>query len=246
MQPDPDHFSRETADKETASNGYAARFAGPVGAWILDVQARTVRALLDPAPGLSVLEVGGGHGQLARPLAGAGLVYTVQGSDPVCAARIADLVQAGRCRFVAGDNLALPFPDRAFDAVLCIRLLTHCERWEALARELGRVARRTVIVEYPLQVGLHRAAPLLFGLKKRAEGNTRRWRPFRPGEVAAVFAGLGFREEAVVRQFFWPLVLHRLLKRRAWSERLEGLARRAGWTARAGSPAISKMTRIGE
>ncbi len=246
MEPDSPHVPRETADIETASDGYAARFAGPTGEWILDVQARAVRTLLGPAPGLPLLEVGGGHGQLARPLAEEGRTYTVLGSDPVCVRRIADLVAAGRCRFMSGDVTALPFPDRSFDAALCIRLLTHCGRWADLVAELCRVASRTVIVEYPVHEGLHRAAGLFFGMKKKVEGNTRSWRPFRHREVVDAFEARGFREEAAIRQFFWPLVIHRMLKRRGLSERLEAVARRAGWTARLGSPVISKMVRMGE
>jgi SAM-dependent methyltransferase len=245
MQPALQPVPRETADIETASDGYAARFAGPAGAWMLEVQAEAVRRLLGPDRPLSLLEVGGGHGQLAGPLAQDGHAYTVLGSDPVCAKRIDPLVAAGRCRFVAGELTALPFEDRSFDAVLCIRLLTHCARWKALAAELARTARRTVIVEYPLHEGLHRLGPLFFGMKKKVEGNTRSWTPFRHREVVAAFEALGFREEAVIRQFFWPLVLHRMLGRRGLSERLEAAARRAGWTARAGSPAISKMVRRG-
>lgn len=245
MQPDPAQPARETADIETASDSYAARFAGPAGAWMLEVQSAAVRRLLGPERGLNLLEVGGGHGQLAQPLVEDGHAYTVLGSDPVCERRIADLVAAGRCRFVTGDLTALPFPDRSFDVTLCIRLLTHCARWPELAGELCRVARRAVIVEYPLHEGLHRLAPLFFGMKKKVEGNTRTWTAFRHRAVAAAFEARGFREEAVIRQFFWPLVLHRMLKRRGLSERLEAAARRAGWTARAGSPAISKMVRTG-
>lgn len=245
MQPDTTQLPRETADIETASDGYAARFAGPAGEWMLEVQAAAVLTLLGLERGLSLLEVGGGHGQLARPLADAGHAVTVLGSDPVCAKRISGLVAGGRCRFVTGEVTALPFPDRSFEGALCIRLLTHCARWPELVGELCRVARRSVIVEYPLHEGLHRVAPLFFGMKKKVEGNTRAWRPFRHREIVAAFAARGFREEAVIRQFFWPLVIHRMLKRRALSERLEAAARRAGWTARAGSPAISKLVRTG-
>lgn len=245
MQPGIPSRARETADIETSSDSYAARFAGPAGAWLLEVQAGAVRALLGPDAGRTLLEVGGGHGQLARPLAAEGRPITVLGSDPVCRRRIGDLVDAGRCRFVAGDVTALPFADRAFDAVLCIRLLTHCERWDDLVGELCRTARTDVIVEYPLHEGLHRLGGLFFGMKKKVEGNTRRWTPFRHRQVTEAFAARGFRETAVIRQFFWPLVLHRMLGRPGLSRILEAAARKAGLTGLAGSPAISKMTRMG-
>ncbi|HEX9203914.1 MAG TPA: class I SAM-dependent methyltransferase, partial [Vicinamibacteria bacterium] len=68
---------REDADRETSSEEYARRFAGPLGAFFLEVQARTALELLRPWPGASVLDVGGGHAQIAGPLADAGHAVTV-------------------------------------------------------------------------------------------------------------------------------------------------------------------------
>ncbi len=58
------------------------------------------------------------------------------GSSAECAHRIRDLVAANRCRFTVGNVVALPYPDRSFDAVISFRLVTHCERWPELIAEL--------------------------------------------------------------------------------------------------------------
>ena len=234
---------RETADIETSSEGYAARFAGPVGAWMLAGQERIVRELLAPWPGASVLDVGGGHGQLAAPLAAGGRRVTVLGSDASCARRIAPEVAAGRVRFAAGDLLALPFPDRAFDVVVSVRLLPHCDRWPALVGELCRVARRAVIVDYPTSESVNRLAPALFGAKKGIEKNTRPFRLFTHREVTAAFAAGGFDAAGRVAQFFLPMVLHRAMKCRPCSAALEGLCRTLGLTRRWGSPVIARFDR---
>ena len=139
----------ETADIHTSSDEYATRFAGAAGAWMLAVQEKITRRLLRGFEGASVLDVGGGHGQLAVPLARDGWNVTVLGSDESCRHRVREVVDSGACRFVVGNAIALPFPDKSFDAVLCFRLLTHCERWPELVRELCRVARKAVIVDYP-------------------------------------------------------------------------------------------------
>jgi SAM-dependent methyltransferase len=231
---------RETADIETSSDGYAARFAGPVGAWMLDVQERAVRELLGTTAGATVLDVGGGHAQLAAPLARAGWPVTVLGSDPSCARRLEPLIAAGAVRFVAGDILALPFPDRSFDFVVSVRLLPHCDRWPALVAELCRVARRAVIVDYPTSESLNRVAPALFGAKKRLEGNTRTFTLFTHREVEDAFTAAGFAPSGRIAQFFLPMVLHRALRCRPCSAALETLARAAGLTRRWGSPVVLK------
>jgi len=236
----------ETADIETSAAGYAARFSGQVGAWMLGVQERAVRELLGTAADQTLLDVGGGHGQLAGPLARAGWRVTVLGSDPACARRIEPLTASGSVRFVAGDILALPFPDRSFDCVVSVRLLSHCERWPALVAELCRVARRAVIVDYPTRESLNRVAPALFGAKKRLEGNTRTFTLFTHREIEQAFTASGFASFDRSAQFFLPMVLHRALRCRPGSAMLESLARTAGLTRRWGSPIILRARPAGK
>lgn len=231
---------RERADVETSSGGYAARFAGAVGTWMLAVQERAVRRLLG-APGSTVLDVGGGHGQLAAPLAAEGWQVTVFGSDESCAGRLRPDIAAGRVRFVSGDLLALPFPDGAFDFAVSVRLLSHCGAWPKLVAELCRVARRAVIVDYPTTESLNRVAPALFGAKKKLEGNTRTFTLFTHREVEEAFRACGFAPSGRVPQFFLPMVLHRALRCRPCSAALEVACRGLGLTRRWGSPVIARF-----
>lgn len=243
MQPEPESNAPELADIETSSAGYAARFAGPVGKWMLDRQEKLVLEGLRAAGARSVLDVGGGHGQLAHPLVAAGFELTVLGSETVCADRIADLVMSGKCRFVVGSVIALPFPDQSFDAVVTVRLLPHCARWNQLIRECARVARQVVMLDYPLKSGLNALAPILFGAKRKLEKNTRTWRNFKHAEVARAFAAAGFAPAGRSGQFFWPMVLHRAMKNVALSSALEWLPDRLGLTRRFGTPVIAKFSR---
>ena len=234
---------RETADVETSSDGYASRFSGPVGAWMLAVQERAVRELLGAPGGATVLDVGGGHGQLAGPLARSGWRVTVQGSADACARRIAPLTAAGSVRFVVGDMHALPFPDRSFDGVVSVRLLPHCEAWQRIVAELCRVARDVVVVDYPTSESLNRVAPALFGAKKKLEGNTRTFTLFTHREIEAAFAASGFAPSGRIGQFFLPMVLHRALRCRPCSAALESLCRGVGLTRRWGSPVVARFSR---
>lgn len=233
----------ETADIETASDDYAERFAGAVGAWMLKIQETTVRDLLQDHPGVTILDVGGGHGQLAVPLCREKYPVTVVGSAQACGRRIAALVDAGQCQFQVANVLKLPFADRSFDTVLCFRLVTHCARWEELIGELCRVAARTVIVDYPTSQSLNCVAPRLFSAKKKLEGNTRTFRLFRHEEIAKAFARHSFVPGRRCGQFVLPMVLHRRLKCRPLSAVAESLLRQAGLVRRWGSPVILELRR---
>jgi SAM-dependent methyltransferase len=234
----------ETADIETSSEGYAARFAGGTGAWMLAVQERVTLSLLAAPEKTTILDVGGGHGQLAVPLCRRGYDVTVLGSAASCRQRIAEVVDSGCCRFTVGNVIALPFPDQSFDTAISFRLMTHCAAWPTLIQELCRVARESVIVDYPANEGLHALAPALFDAKKKLEGNTRPWRPFTHAEVNAEFRRHGFAPDCRVPQFFLPLVLHRLLHCRSLSAAMEGFFRGIGLTGRWGSPVIVRMRRV--
>lgn len=227
------------ADVETSSAQYARRFAGPVGAWFLDVQARAVLELLAPWPRARVLDVGGGHAQLAGPLAEAGHAVTVLGSDASCAARLGGLP----VEFRMGDLLQPPFPERSFDAVLCFRLLPHVGPWRGLVDTLCRLAGQAVVVDYPTARSVNAVAGALFGLKKRVEKDTRAFAVFRDTEVEEAFATAGFDATARRAQFFLPMALHRALRLAPLSRALEAGARALGLARAFGSPVILRAER---
>lgn len=234
----------ETADVETSSDGYAGRFAGAVGEHFLAVQARATLDLLAPWPGGSVLEVGGGHAQLAAPLVESGFRVTVAGSSEACRARLDRFLPAGAFDFRAADLLALPFPDRAFDAVLAFRLLPHAERWRELLAEMCRVARHAVIVDYPDLRSFNLFTGALFGAKKRVEGNTRPYRCFTRREVTAELARHGFGRPVLRPQFFVPMVVHRAVGKAGFSRAVEGVSGALGLTRAFGSPIILRAERL--
>jgi SAM-dependent methyltransferase len=185
-----------------------------------------------------VLDVGGGHGQLAAPLVAAGHAVTVFGSAPECAGRIQSLLERREVEFVAGDLLRGPWPDRAFDVVLAFRLLPHVARWQELIRELTRLARRAVIVDYPTLKSVNVVSQALFGWKKRIEGNTRPFTVFRDGALLAAFAEQGFRVTGRRAQFLLPMALHRAVGSARLSSAGERAAARLGLTRMWGSPVI--------
>ena len=247
--PDETPFS-ETADIETSTDDYASRFSGTAGKWFLQVQERIVLSMLSDLPsggtpnvGRSVLDVGGGHGQLAHPLCKAGYRVTVVGSDESCRKQISGLVNSGLCEFRIGNMVQLPFEDRSFDVVVCFRLLPHCAQWQRLIGELCRIARQSVLVDYPAVWSCNAIEPLFSGAKKKIEKNTREWTAFRHAEIRNEFARHGFSPDRRKAQFFLPMVLHRMMNTRAPSAGLEAIFRAIGLTALLGSPVIVNMRR---
>jgi 2-polyprenyl-3-methyl-5-hydroxy-6-metoxy-1,4-benzoquinol methylase len=228
----------ETADVETSSDDYARRFAGPVGEWFLGLQERSTLELLAGEPGgARILDVGGGHAQIAPALVRAGFDVVVLGSAPECAERLRPAL-GPRCRFEVGNVVELPYAERSFDVVVCFRLLPHVEAWRKLVGELCRTARRAVVIDYPSSRSVNVAADALFSWKKRIEKNTRPFKLFRPGEIRGALAEHGFGVAASRPQFLWPMALHRAIGSPWFSKAVEAPPRVLGLTARFGSPII--------
>lgn len=233
----------ETPDIETSSADYARRFAGKAGRYLLDVQSRTIaRALRDLPPG-TALDVGGGHGQLVGLLRDLGWKVTVHGTDAQCERNLRELHGHVDVPFVQGDLFSLPAEDRSYDLVIAVRLISHVEDWPRLVAEMCRVARKAVVIDYPSTGGLNALTPLLFGLKKSLEGNTRTYTSFSRRQLAEVFARHGFGGVREVKQFFMPMVVHRVGKAMLPLRVAEHLFRALGLTALAGSPVILRTTR---
>jgi SAM-dependent methyltransferase len=234
----------EDADLETSSEDYARRFAGDVGRWFLEVQARsTLELLAGLPPGSRILDVGGGHGQIAPALVGAGHKVTILGSSSACGHHLPSRMHLARYEFETGDLRALPYPDRSFAAVTCFRLLPHSVDWRHLVGELCRVAELAVVADYPSSRSVNQFANRFFSFKRKVERNTRPFELFEPAEIEREFARHHFDVRAERPQFLLPMVLYRM----AGSHRLGRLAERPGrWlglTRYFGSPIVIRADR---
>jgi ubiquinone/menaquinone biosynthesis C-methylase UbiE len=236
---------RENADVDSSSDQYARRFSGAVGRWFLDVQTRiTLDALAGLPHGATVLDVGGGHAQVAPPLIAAGYRVTVAGSDPSCGNRLLPWTSIGQCRFDVADLQHLPYDDASFDAVVCYRLLAHSVDWIRLVGELCRVAAHRVVADYPSKRSVNIISRRLFDMKRSIEGvTTRQFSLYGRQEVADAFGCAGFRVTTEQPEFLLPMVLYRLAGSERFARAAEWPGRATGVTRLLGSPVIVRADR---
>lgn len=237
-------------DLETSSAKYAERFAGEAGAYLLARQSELIVEALTALPSaFSVLDVGGGHGQVLRAvredaaLRDRVTVFGV-GTSPYANEMWRRAAPKEPGRFVASVLSKLPFPDRSVDVVCAVRLLTHVSDWRVLCEELCRVARMAVIVDYPPLLSANLAYPVLFALKRAIERSTRTFALFTHLEIESTFSSAGFEVRSRHGQFFFPMVLHRAIKNPRLSHFLEAIPRRAMLTRTFGNPVIARFERV--
>jgi SAM-dependent methyltransferase len=234
----------EDADVETASAGYAKRFDSPVGEWMLARQRDITIDLLTDLPAASVLDIGGGHGQIAPVLADRGHRVSVLASSPdAVAATLRPSLDSGRVQLLTGDLRNPPVEPGSVDAVVSYRLLAHARDLPGLVAGLCRPARVTVIVDYATTRSFNAVAELLFAAKKQVEQNTRPFLVMSDSRVSSLFRDNGFHLRERRPQFFWPMALHRALGSPGLSRGLEAVARTLGLQALFGSPVITRFDR---
>ncbi|MDD5195890.1 MAG: class I SAM-dependent methyltransferase [Candidatus Omnitrophica bacterium] len=234
----------ERPDIETSSEGYAGRFAGKTGRYLLRVQENGIRQMLKGfGPGSTVLEVAGGHGQITQMLVESGYRVDLFVSPGACNRRLESFIRNSRVRLIEGELNRIPYSSQSIDVVIALRLICHLAGWRAQIAELCRVARRAVIIDYPCARSINILAPRLFPVKKAYEGNAREYALFSDKRLDSEFSLHGFVPAARYRQFFFPMVLHRMLNRPAFSKMIEGLARVVFLPQYFGSPVILRMDR---
>jgi SAM-dependent methyltransferase len=237
---DAEHYSYAVyADPATAERFDAARFGGPIGTLVAEAQERVLTRFLRPAPGMEILDVGTGTGRAAILLARAGARVTgIDASAEMLtvAARRAQAEPGLPLTFARGDAHTLAFPDRSFDAAVCLRVVMHTPDWRRVIGELCRVARRRVVLDYP---ALASAAALQAAARKGLAAAGRRveaYRVFSDRAVRDALSSRGFRVTGVERQFVLPIAFHKAIGSRALTTRVEGALTAVGLLRLVGSP----------
>ncbi|HET7314091.1 class I SAM-dependent methyltransferase [Salinisphaera sp.] len=229
-------------DLDASTDRYANRFRGKSGEWLLSRQTAAVRKLLKDDQGANVLDVGGGHGQIAAPLLADGHAVTVHASSEAALAQVQRLDHPA-LTLSSGPLMPLPFAERSFDIVTSFRIMAHIGDWRRFLAELARVARRAVIVDFPIPSGANALEPLLFGLKKRIEGDTRRFDTIRKADARRSLKEAGFPHATEIGQFVLPIVVHRKLGMPGVSSVLEKACGGVGLASALGTPVILRANR---
>jgi SAM-dependent methyltransferase len=206
------HYSyAHYASREVAERFDALRFGGPIGRLLLTTQEDILLGALGAPAGRHVVDVGTGTGRAALALARAGATVTgVDASREMLDVARARASEAGlSVRFDVADAHALPFPDRAFDLAVALRILMHVPDWRRCLAEVCRVSRGRVVVDFPAALS-HAAHES--GARRLAAAVGRRGEPYRllaERDLHDVFNAHGFRVTRIHRQFVLPIALHK-------------------------------------
>ena len=206
---DYETFRTQYRDPATAANYDARRFTGLARRMRNRRMFRAVKKAfgLIEAPRL-VIDLPCGTGRFFEFLTGRGAslvgadISEMMLAQATAKTKGASGAQGRALGLVAADATKLPFKDKSADAILSIRFLHQVppDVRAAMLREMGRVARGHLVLEYRLRYALKNIGRIIlsrFGLKPPLKRVTRRQ---MLDELAA--AGLEFRAAIPVTPFF--------------------------------------------
>jgi SAM-dependent methyltransferase len=141
-----------------------------------------------------------------------------------------------RAHFGQVDAHTLPFADRSFDAVVCLRVLMHAVDWQQVLAELCRVARWRVVIDFPSSRSFAAVESSIRAFRKRRGANVEAYRVMAQRAVTEALGVRGFRVVVVERQFVLPIALHKRVGRLGLTRGAEGVLAAAGLLRLLGSP----------
>ncbi len=197
--------------------------------------------------GKTVLDVGAGHGQNVRAVAGSGAVYTAYASSEQCFGALRKAVESSGMKeseinYQWGELHRLPFPDRSFDAVVSFRIISHVPDWRLFLMELCRVSAGRVIIDFAPGASCF-FIKLLSLLKGRVEPASREFTTQRLKEIEKVAERAGFKGCGSEGEFVLPMVFHRMSRGLFFP--VERAASGLKITRFAGGPVIAAFERKG-
>ena len=174
---------------------YEAWYATARGAWMGNREAETLIRLGGIGPGDTLLDVGCGSGWFTRRFAATGCEATGLDSDLA----MLDYAQTlnGAVKYLQGDMLDLPLPDKSFNIVASVTSLCFVADEHKALSEMIRVARRCVLLGL-----LHRRSLLYLYKGGRGAYAWAHWHT--RGEIRSLATSMSIRNYEIETLLFWP------------------------------------------
>ena len=220
------------------------RFGGSFGRYLEVTEIVALASAIAPYRG-SVLDVGAGTGKLSLPLLEQHReVVSLDASLEMLSVAKNKTLEAGlKLRPVICDVHKLCFGDNTFECVVCSRVLMHLLNRDRAIDELCRVAKTAIILDFPPILSLAGVDSLFKRVMRAFNASVHPYRAFRIRQIVRRLRKNDFEVVSLRRQFFLPVVLHRMLDRPKLSEKIERFLDRLGLVRALGAPVTIKAVR---
>ena len=220
------------------------RYGGPFGQYLENLEVGTFLSMIDPESE-RILDLGAGTGKLSIPLIlKSKEVLSVDSSANML--RVAGL-KSHKLNIeiiaIISDAHYLSFRDRTFDCVVSSRLLMHLIDWEKGIKEICRVSRKELVIDFPSNLSFASLDILFKRIKRIFLPETQVYNKYSIGDIAKEIKKNGFQVVQTRKEFFIPFTLHRLFNHPKISNKIERIFRKFYITELFGNPVTLKAIR---
>jgi len=220
------------------------RYGGPFGQYLENLEVGTYLSMMNPKSEV-ILDLGAGTGKLSIPLIlKSKKVLTVDSSVHMLrVARLKSHKLNIEIITVISDAHCLSFKDRTFDCVVSSRLLMHLIDWKKGIKEICRVSRKELVIDFPSNFSFASLDILFKRIKRIFLPETQVYNNFSIGDITEEIKKNGFQVVQTRKEFFMPLTLHRLFNHPKISNKIERIFRNFYITELFGNPVTIKAIR---
>ena len=231
-------------NKEYVQKYDIKKYGGNFGEYLKNQEITTFMSMID-SDCKSILDIGSGTGKLSIFMNHASYqVVSIDNSHQMLKFAKNKAYETGAVYLpVVCDANFICFEDRAFDCVVASRVFMHISHWGKALSEICRVSKKIIVFDFPSAI----SSSLIDSIFKRAKkffiNNTISYKTLLISRVIEELKNNDFRTVEIKREFFLPLIIHRILDSPEFSEKIENFFRKIGLTDILGSPAIIKAVR---
>jgi ubiquinone/menaquinone biosynthesis C-methylase UbiE len=231
------YYRDEKVARKFDSDRYGSRF----GQYLENFEASTFLHLLNPEY-TTVLDLGAGTGKLTIQLLllSKEVIAADNSSEMLGVAKLKANELGLEIKAVACDANRLSFKDGAFECVFSSRTLMNLSDWRNGVREICRVSRGELVIDFPSNFSFASIDVILKKLIKLFRPETRVYNTISMNEASEEIRKNGFRTIHAEKQFFMPLAFHRCLNYPAISIKFERIFRILHITNLFGNPIVMK------
>jgi SAM-dependent methyltransferase len=247
MNQNQEHYSyAEYAKRDVAEGFDQLRFGGPIGSYMRELQEDQLKRWIHDPQNRTILDIGAGTGRTALPLAkmGAEVVAADASDEMLRVARKRAEEDKIDLKFSVCDVMDLPFDDRMFDTVMIFRVLMHVTDWKKAVAEICRCSENQIIFDFPPRYALAAMLVPYRSLKAKWDETVQNFRVFSLGQMKKEFKKHGFTFEAVEKQWFLPIALHKKIGSLGFTRGIEKFFAVTGMRSLWGAPVTVRARRM--
>jgi len=220
------------------------RYGGPFGQYLENLEVGTYLSMMNPKSEV-ILDLGAGTGKLSIPLIlKSKKVLTVDSSVHMLrVARLKSHKLNIEIITVISDAHCLSFKDRTFDCVVSSRLLMHLIDWKKGIKEICRVSRKELVIDFPSNFSFASLDILFKRIKRFFLPETQVYKNHSIGDVTEEIKKNGFQVVQTRKEFFIPLAFHRWFNHPEFTKKIEKIFRNFYVTKFFGNPITIKAIR---